>query len=247
MILLPGEPNQPEPPVKQSVPLKLLEEYFQSIQEPFSDTCDGLERDGKGLSVAAIVFFIFSLISLLPLVASKLAWRYFGSAIVRFRVLHFHLGSFWFWWVALFVVSLVVLLLVVKVSGVSTGEKKKWLSAPQLRFAYCYAVADEIKKYRTNQLGRHIDTALEYLEKIADSIDFYPDQYIRRDILIAQHRGLGIDDSQGATRPRWFRLTSETELVLKAFSEFTPKLRDRIKDRKDLLEIETMLTYLAFI
>jgi hypothetical protein len=40
-------------------------------------------------------------------------------------------------------------------------------------------------------------------------------------------------------------LRPETELILKALGEFILKLRDRLKDRKDLPTIETALTFLA--
>jgi hypothetical protein len=177
--------------------------------------------------------------------------RHHQPANSRWRI-HFHLASFWFWWVAFFIVSLTFLLLALKFSGVSPDEKKKWLSPPQMRFAYCYAVVDEIRKYKTNQLPRHIDTALEYLDKTSKSliprpafpIDIYPDQYRQRQIQLSQAQATGLNDNVIGP-PKWYRLRPETELILKALGEFTMKLRDRLKDRKDLPTIETALTYLA--
>lgn len=159
---------------------------------------------------------------------------------------------FWFWWVAFFVVSLALLLLTVKFSGVAADEKKKWLSPPQMRFAYCYGVVDEIRNYKTNQLQRHIDTALEYLDKTSKSllpppaipIDVYPAQYWRREIQLSQEQAAGLNGAMIGP-PKWYRLRPGTELILKAFAEFMLKLRDRLKDRKDLPTIETALTFLA--
>jgi hypothetical protein len=240
---------QPEAPAKPSVAQTVLEQYFQSVEEPFRETCEGFKKEAKGVNTAAVVFFIFSLIPLFPYVASRLAWRYFSSTIVSLWALHFHIGSFWFWWVALFIASLAVLSLAIKMSGVSAEEKKKWLSPPQMRFAYCYAVVDEIRKYRTNQRGQHIDTALEYLGDASNSLlprsgVFYQHQYWRREALVSQQQAVGGGDPFDSP-PRWFRLRPESELVLKAFSEFEPKLKDRLKDRKDLPEIEAVMTYLA--
>jgi hypothetical protein len=248
--LVPGSP-QPEAPAKPTVAPVALEQYFQSVKEPFRETRDGMARDSKGVNGAAILFFIFSLIPLFPFVASMLVWRYFGSTIISVRVIHFHLGSFWFWWVTLFIVSLAALLVAVKCSGVIAEEKKKWLSPAQMRFAYCYAVVDEIRKYKTNQLGRHIDTALELFDETARyqfsrttvPLDIYPGHHPRRELWIYQEQA-GIQDALGDC-PTWYRVRPETETILKAFGEFVPKLRDRLKDRRDLAIIETALTDLA--
>src|SRR6266478_3825700 len=243
---------QPEAPAKPCVPQATLEKYFQSIEKPFGETRDGLAKDKVGINSVFIIFFIFSLIPLIPYIASLGASRIFGARLVSMWVIHFHLGSFWFWWVALFCLSLGLLLISSKVGGVSAEEKKKWLSPPHMRFAYCYAIIDEIRQYRTNQLPRHIDAALEYLDKAGSSllrasgisIDVYPDRYWRREIQLSEQHAIGIEDSLTGP-PKWYRLKPETELVLKAFGEFIPKLRDRLKDRKDLPAIETGLTFLA--
>jgi hypothetical protein len=243
---------EPEAPAKPSVDTAALEEYFQSIKEPFRETREGLNKERKGVNGGFILFFIFSLIPLIPFVASKLVWHYFNSTVISVRTIRFHIGSFWFWWVVLFIVALTTLLIAAKLAGASAEEKKKWLSPAQMRFAYCYAVVDEIGKYRTNQLPRHIEAALDCLDKIAASlfpaaalpIDPYPDQYWRSEIKISQLQVAGIGHI--LTRPpKWYRLRPETEQILKGLGEFSPKLRDRLKDRKDLPEISTVLTYLA--
>ena len=239
-------------PAPLVVDIAALEEYFQSIKELFHETRVGLVKDNKGVNDAFIFFFVLSLIPLIPLVLSKLVWRYFGSTVISIRTIRFHFGSFWFWWVVLFIISLLTLLIAVKLSGVSAKEKKKWLSPPQMRFAYCYAIVNEIGKYRTNQLGRHIDAALDYLDEIAASLfpamglpfSPYPDPYLRREIYASRHQ-VGLMENGLTNPPKWYRLRRETELILKAFGEFVPKLRDRLKDRKDLPAVEATLTYLA--
>jgi hypothetical protein len=243
--------RQPEAPAKPSVNTAALEEYFQSIKEPFRETCAGLEQDSKGVNGTVIILFIFSLIPLIPFVVSKLVWRYFAPTVISIRTIRFHAASFWFWWVALFIISLAVLISAVKLSGVSAEEKKKRLSPPQMRFANCYAVVDEIRKYKTNKLGRHIDEAIVCLDRVASSlfprstlpIDRYPDQW-HREIQVSQQQGAEIEIALNRP-PKWYRLRPEAEAILKAIWDFTPKLRDRLKDRKDLPEIETTLTYLA--
>jgi|HubBroStandDraft_6_1064221.scaffolds.fasta_scaffold88088_2 hypothetical protein len=244
---------QPEVPAKPAVDPAALDDYFRSIKEPFRETCEGLQKESKSPNSAFIIFFIFSLLPVLPLVASRVVSRLFGSAFISVGRVRFHAGSFWFWWVALFLISLAALISVSKLSGEKTEKKKKWLSPPQMRFAYCYGVVDQIGEYKTNQLPRHIDMALEYFDKTALSlfpktffpVDFYPDHYWRQEFEVSRrHASLIIEESE--TRPpKWYRLQPETELILKAFGEFKPKLRDRLKDRKDLSAIETALTYLS--
>lgn len=249
-ILRDGE--QPEAPTKPCVSADAMDEYFQSVEEPFHETRDGLAKEREGVNGGFIAFFIFSLIPLIPYAASELCWWYFASTFFSIGRIHFHLASFWFWWIAFFVISLAGLLLAVKFSGVSTDAKKRWLCPPQMRFAYCYAVVSEIHKYKTNQLPRHIETALEYLDntgksllpRIALPMGLYPDEYWARQIRFPQEGPLGADENSVGP-PRWYRLRPETEVILKAFDEFKLKLRDRLKDRKDLPAIETALTCLA--
>lgn len=125
-----------------------------------------------------------------------------------------------------------------------------------MRFAYCYGVVNEIHNYKTNHLSRHIQTASEYFETVATSLvrartldladGIYPDQYWRTEIefsepQVAALRSLGFH----GTRPYWYRLEPETEDILSAFGNLVPKLRDRLRDRKDLTIIELALTDLA--
>ena len=121
--IIPGPP-QPEAPRKPSVDLGALEAYFQSIEEPFRETRDGQERVSKGINGTFVVLFIFSLIPVIPMVASRLMWRFSASTIISFHKIHFHLASFWFWWIAFFVATLAALLVAVKVSSVSNEEKE---------------------------------------------------------------------------------------------------------------------------
>jgi hypothetical protein len=55
------------------------------------------------------------------------------------------------------------------------------------------------------------------------------------------HRSVG----ERVERPKWYRLEPDTELIVRAFPRFPPRLRDRLKDRKDLVTIESVLTDLA--
>lgn len=242
-----GNGPVPVAPTKTRIPPDVLEGYFNSIEEPFHETSKGQAEEGRPIG-AFIFLFIFCLIPLVPYLLSKLMFLLWGEKLISYRAIHFHLASFWFWWIVSFVLSLSLLVIVSKVSGPSKEEKKRWLSPQQMRFAHCYGTVDEIRKYRTNQLSRHIEKAMDYLEKSAKSLIgaaplglvevVYAEQPVRREIM-------GTVDLRSASRPKWYRLRPETELILQAYNDFLPKLRDRLKDKKDLDALEAALTDLA--
>src|SRR4051794_9916264 len=92
----------PEGPKGPTIPSPTLEQYFDSIKEPFRETQEGLAKETSiGWFVAG---FMFCLIPLIPYAISKVTLKIFGQRIVSFSSLHFHLASFWFWWFLLFIV-----------------------------------------------------------------------------------------------------------------------------------------------
>jgi len=238
--------QQPEGPTKLTVSSEALEAYFQSIKQPFDETRQGLAKDHG--SPVFVFLFIFCLIPLIPYTLWKITARYLGSAFFPVWSAKIHLASFWFWWAGLFVVSLAALLIALKVSGVPSEMKKRWLPPPQMRFAYCYGAVFEIRTYTKNRMQRHIDTALEYLGKTGNSYSYIPFagpmSFSDYRSFVEQHSSFGIEVATSAP-PTWYRLRPETEQILEAFRDFDAKLRDRVKDRKDLPAVETALTYLA--
>ena len=225
----------------------ILEQYFNSIQEPFRETRKGLAEEAGGSLTVFVVGFVFSLIPVIPYLFSKLSMRLFGPRLISFRTIHFQLSSFFFWWLTSFVISLSALVLASKFSGPSAEEKKRWLSPQQMRFTYCYGVVDEIGKYRTNQLGRHLQTARNYLEKTRESlrpVDLDLDEIWRGGIRFIGGEPTLISHG-GGRRPKWYRLQPDTELILQGFRSLIPKLGDRLKDKKDLGAIQSVLTELA--
>lgn len=241
----------PEGPKGSKIAPALLDEYYDSIKDPFRDTQDGLANESPIGKFVAV--FIFCLIPIIPYILSKLAYRAAGDRMLSFRNLHIHLASFWFWWVLSFTISLLLLIIVGKFSGVSAEEKKKWLSASQMRFAYCYGAVHEIRQYKTNQRPWHIDSALDFFDKTGSSLlnsagldgSDISDLYSRREILLGRQYANVLLPYLSGSHPKWYRVRPETEAILQAFREFNPKLRDRLKDKKDLAAVEAILTDLA--
>lgn len=245
-----GAPLTPESPVSHKIEPAMLEQYYESIKDPFDETQAGLEH--KTPIGYFVLLFVLCLVPAIPYGLSRLVAWVSGHRKFSFTGIHVDASSFVFWWVVSFTVSLLLLILVGKFSGSSAQQKKRWLSPPQMRFAYCYGVVHEIKKYRTNHLPRHIDTALVFFNKTATWLDrgpadapdgFYPDQIWRREIQLSPEQAALMNRVVGY--PKWYRLRPETETILKAFGEFVPKLHDRLKDRKDLVSIEATLIELA--
>ncbi len=149
------------------------------------------------------------------------------------------------------VVSFSLLVVVIRFARAGKADRERWLSTKQMRFAYCYGAMDEIRRYRTTHLGRHIETALDYLNKIgtalmrASTLDLaeglYPYHYWQSEET-GYHRSVGVR----VDRPKWYRLQPETEVIVRAFPKFLPRLTDRLKDRKDLAVVESALNDLAY-
>ena len=241
---------EPEAPTKPTIDEGSLHAYFESIRDTFRETREGMKKDDENTNGFFVLIFVLSLIPVFPFAGYAVTKHYFGDALLTIKNLRIHVASFWFWWVALFLLSLGILLLALKFGGVSDTEKKKWLSLPQMRFAFTYSVVEEIQKFRTNQMPRHIDAALSCFDKTSAML--VPRRAVPTELYAAHGREAVITgESAGLVRvefaglPKWYRLQPETERILKAFGEFSSKLRDRLKDCKDLPSIQSALTYLA--
>jgi membrane protein implicated in regulation of membrane protease activity len=232
-------------PSATGIPRNTLDDYFKSIREPFRETREGMAKD-DGPSGVLILIFTFCLIPLIPYLAHKLLVWLFGSMLISFYFVHLDLYSFWLLWIGLFLVSLSLMILVAKVSAPSKEEKNKWLTQRQMRFAYCYGVVDEIRNYRTNRIDRHIESAIEYLQRARASLIPGSPLALAEPMYAAALHGDRVTIRRDKdSRPKWYRLQPETELTMRAFDELVPKLRDRIKDKKDLQTVESILTALA--
>lgn len=233
-----------------------LEAYFRSIEQPFAETRRALSR-GDGPLGYFILAFVLSLVPVIPFLLSEVLRLVYGPLAVEIWHLRFRISSFWFWWPASFLITLSLLLAVGKLWSPSEEEKSKWLSPQQMRFAYCYATVDEVRKYRRNHLARHIEAALGNLEKIgtammrASTLDLaegaYPYHYWRLEMGAGPLAEAGVHRSVGVRldRPRWYRLEPETEEIVRAFPLVLPRLSDRIKDHRDLGAVDSALTELA--
>jgi hypothetical protein len=235
---------------------EILEAYFKSIEGPFGVTRTEMTQEEGPLKTLAGVLFGFSLFPLVPYILSWTLPRLFEAKALSFWGIQISLVSFWFLWIVSFSVSLLLLIVTIKFSGPSKEQESKWLSPQQMRFAYCYGIVNEIRKYRTNHLVRHIETAGEHLETIATSVlrertfslanDIYPEGYWRREIQLSEHQVATLRSlNLHGTRPYWYRLQPETDDILSALRSFLPKLRDRLRDRKDLTAIEAVITDLS--
>src|SRR5437016_4518240 len=120
-----------------------VREYFRSIERVFEDT---LASRGKTdvwekLRNAFIFLLVFSTIPALPYGS----WRLLRLHLFRLYRIEFSLPSFWMWWLLYVVVCTSVLVFLSKLTSKRNKAKEEmWLSRPQLRFALCYAVVNEI-------------------------------------------------------------------------------------------------------
>lgn len=244
-----------------------LKEYFASIERRFKETRASKNKTYLLDVVLGISIFllVFSVIPLVPYVLSRAAPWVTGGTTASLFSLQIPLSSFWMWWLTSVAGMVAWVTIIGRLPGQREEKRKKnWLSEPQMRFCYCYAIIDEIRKYRTNLLGAHIDRSIELWPGLMDSVGslfITPRIYILNQIhapttSIDEHRGTyGVSGGMGLTtlleidqlkrRFSWFRLDRQTETITKAFSALQIKLEDRLGDKKDLLLVQDCLTRLA--
>lgn len=243
---------------------ELLKEYFRSVEHLFDET---LTRQGRpnwpGIFVVAnLTLLLFSIISFLP---SSLAQSVPALAKVNeLRVLGYSipLTSLWLWYPACLVVFSTGLWLSIKWdSARDEKNKRELLSEPQIRFACCYSIVDEISKYRTNGLQKHMDAAFGNWRRLRSRLPqilrpfggLYPPSH--------EARRFGSRNDEAWTKGQififypeievlkgyfsWFRLEAQTEAIIGAFYALPAKIQDRIHDKKDLDVVVSCLTELS--
>jgi hypothetical protein len=85
----------PEAPGKVKLALQVLEQYFESIEEPFHATQVGLASESETSIAKFVVVFVLCLVPIIPVALSKVASWVVGSKIASIGPLHFRLASFW--------------------------------------------------------------------------------------------------------------------------------------------------------
>jgi hypothetical protein len=238
-------------------------EYYTSIKELFGDTQKLEEKEGRfgffgGL---IIVCFVFSLLPIIPWILSIVLPRLFRPENISVLGYGFSPGSFWFLWPTCFITFLVLLITLMVTRGPSEEMRSRRLSPVQMRFAYCYGTVDEIKKYQTNRLYRHIEKAQSYLDRLARSLwDLtVPASILGLPEARIHYRHLYLHEAElartgapagrilGGLTPRvkWFKLDPQTEKILNAIFKLPSKFDDRLKDKRDLSTLARALTELA--
>jgi hypothetical protein len=231
-----------------------LGEYYRSIEPLFHETRRLQEREKKGesLTILLVLLFVMSLFPAIPYACWRLVPQLITNKVIEVRGLHLPLASFWLWWTICFAISLLLLVIRFSLGGPSKTERTRRLSSSQMRFAYAYGAAKEIRDYLTNRLSPHLDTASNYIDALASALTplTFPD------IEIAYAAGLRPSEVQfvaqrsaisvtGLRRPGWYKLDPVTEQILQALRELQPKTKDRLRDKKDLTVIQSAMTELS--
>jgi hypothetical protein len=140
-------------------------------------------------------------------------------------------------------------------------DKKKWLSDPQLRFARCYSISEEIRKYLTNGQSKHVDNALEHWEILRamllrmlrpfatvypQSVDAAKMEPTNDDDWLEHQRFVFYPEIEALKNHfSWFNLDPHAEAVVETFYALPAKIQDRLRDRKDLDQVGSCLMDLA--
>ncbi len=240
------------------------EEYFRSIEGSFQKSLIIRGKKETGFVAGLSIFlFVFSLIPLVPYGMSEVVPRLTGKSTARIFGMTLGLHSLLQWWIACFLGSLILVFVSYKATRPSKELLKEELAPAAMRFAFCYATIDQLRKYQTNRLRRHVESATSYFEDLSDSV--------ARLVLSATgygyHRLCGsgafdevfLDETRAflplalragdlvgeRARFSWFKLEPQTQKILRALSSFPSKLRDRINDKKDLPILVSVLLDLS--
>lgn len=255
-----------------------VDEYFASIEDAFENELQLAERRGiVERAVGPFIFFaVLSVIPLFPLMAWLLVrfvhpnWRpiTFGLAIPA--------NSFLLWWVVLVSISLPTAVVVNKLDNrrIARGSNEH-LGAPLMRFALCYAAANEIGNFAKNRLPKHLSLARDYWRQLrpmlARMLNPHAYRIVSRPLepshmmsetdhdLTADQLSLGTmlepwmsishsffpQIAMLQKRHSWFKLDPRTAKIVDAFDSLPGKISGRLQDKKDLQSVASVLRELA--
>jgi hypothetical protein len=129
-----------------------------------------------------------------------------------------------------------------------------------MRFAYCYSVVDEISAFQTNGLQKHIDSALDNWKECQRLLYFMfrPFYMLEMPTVAKTQAQFAIDPASESQRFdlfleveelkrrfSWFRVQPDTDATLDALVALPSKIRDRIRDKKDLSQVGSCLLQLS--
>src|SRR5579859_8139037 len=134
-----------------------LKEYFDSIKQSCIETTESQRAKDwvTRLLPPAFAIFVGSLITLVPRLLSDFVPWLFKSKDLLILSHRIPLSSVWLWWFVSTIPTFSLFILLVN-RGNARAERKRnsWVPEPQMRFAYCYSVVDEISKFQTNGLQK---------------------------------------------------------------------------------------------
>jgi len=243
-----------------------LEDYFRSIEASFRET---LESRAKGqfrgyLLFISVLLFIFSIVPLVPLLLARAIPKLYGATVFVYRRYNFPLNSLWFWWLLSAVLFGLVFFAV-------SGRRNKWreerrrrsLPTPQMRFAFCYAIVSELKKYQTNKFEQHLESCMRYWPELMSCICelFYSPFLLPHQLLAPEVKASATLTAEAPETPTilvpfshlhflerrfsWFRMEPGTSAIVTSIESLPGKLLGRLKDKKDLAQVRECLSDLS--
>jgi hypothetical protein len=240
-----------------------LKQYFDSIKQSCRETTESQRTKDWAVLLQPISFIIFfaSLLTLVPRLLSKFVPWLFKSNDLLIHGIRVSLSSVWLWWFVSTPLTLALFILVRKRGNARTHRRRKsWVPEPQMRFAYCYSVVDEISSFQTNGLQKHMDSALDNWKKCQRLLYFMFRPFYMIDMPTvamtqaqfaidpaseSQQFALFLEVEELKRRFSWFRLESDTGATLDALAALPSKIRDRLRDKKDLSQVCSCLLQLS--
>lgn len=150
-----------------------IDSYYQSIVGLFAKTLEVEEEDDWWLFETAS--FITGLCAIPVIPAGLWALSRFTHLLHGLTKHHFLQNrGFGFWWMVSVTVSIAVLVLVSRLNSSREKSRKKGvLKGARLRFAFCCALIDDLKKYRETQLEEHYTNVPKYWTRLSSSLESF--------------------------------------------------------------------------
>ena len=143
--------------------------YFASIEDAFENELQLAEQQGL-VERSVVPFTFFAVLSVIPLFPLT-AWLLIHFARPSWRPIVFGLAvpaqSFFLWWIFFVFASLPCAVLVNWLDNRRIARTAaEHLGGPLMRFALCYAAANEIRNFAKNRLPKHLGLARDYWKQL---------------------------------------------------------------------------------
>ena len=217
--------------------LKIGKEYFNSVNEVFSD----IEKDEKKyqyITLIPTILVAMNLLLNLLTFGSRFMSRYvsenYGDTAIFFNY-EFPISSARIWWILTVMLSVLLFYIWVKILNkieMKTVGKKRFIK--NLPFCYLYQSVEDLKTFMVNERIIHLKSASENLNKYLFKSELYTYNRQLRGETYDVLNVLRVNHS-------WIDISDTSFQIAKSFQNISPKIIRRINQNHEIEEIKVVL------